>query len=140
MELVVSNRFEMIAGVRYRDAVGGWWTVGKVGACIEDGHAVQASVYMHAFYLGRCFAFPFVPSVFPYLHGDLMGFDGHYEEEGVQKQRWTRCGFISSHEVDGSDWEGEKRIGSKMYRLHLDALPFRTNKKGTAIVLKVREA
>ena len=128
----------MIAGVKYRDAIGGWHPIGKVGAKVEDAQAEQASVYLHCVYLGRCFAFPFEGMPFPYLHGDLLGYDGYYEDKGNRHQRWVRCGFISTHEVDGSDWNGEERCGKQLYRIQMDACPVKTNKQGTAIVLKVK--
>ena len=132
------NKFNQIAAIKYRDPLGNWWPIGKVGACVEDAQATQASVYLHCMYLGRCYAFPYEGCPFPYIHGDLLAHNGHYEEGGVKQSRWVRCGFISTHEVDGSDWNGEERCGKQMYRLQLDALPTHSNKKGTAMVLKVK--
>lgn len=133
------SKFNMIAGIRYRDPVGGWHTIGKVGALVVEGYAQQASVYLHCIYLGRCYGFPFDGQPFPFIHGDLMAHDGHYEEEGVKKSRWVRCGFISTHEADGSDYDGHENYGKQVYRINLDACPIKANKKGTALVMAVKQ-
>jgi len=129
--------FEFIAWVKYRDVVGGWHPIGKVGASAEDEQGnVEASIYLDAFFLGRCFAFPFEGKPFPYLHGEVRGFDGHYKDKGVTLAKWIKCGYIWSHEVDGTDVRGLERVGQKAYGLRLDALPLKLNKRG-AIVLSI---
>jgi hypothetical protein len=126
--------FDFIAHIKYRDPIGGWWSIGKVGAK-PDGN--EASVYLDVMFLGKCFAFPFPNCVLPYLHGSLMAFDGYENRDGHKASVWRRCGFISSHEADGTDWNGATAHGKQLYRLHLDALPLRLNKR-ESIVLSVR--
>jgi len=130
----------MIAQVKYRDPLGGWHPVGKIGVRIE-GH-LNAHVYMNAVYLGHCYAFPFdgVEEKMPYLHGTIVGHDGYYYKGDKQQSRWIECGYIWTDEKDGSDWNGEELYGRRMYGLRFDAMPVRlvANNKG-AIVLPIRD-
>ena len=132
------SKFEMLSTVKYRDAIGGWHPLGFVGARVEQGLAVQASIYLHGIYMGRCFSFPFEDKELPYLHGHLLGDGGNYEDKGIIKKRWLRCGFIFTTEIDGSDFKGETRSGNQFYTIQINVCPIKPNKKGTAFVLTVK--